>query len=250
VSPYAGKCNTYSTRQCRSSRLANDDPVTAAVEKHTLSQPTALELRHFMTTNRLLTTRRPSSKDAILRMAMASTHCGWTIFTQKSVDRRSVFYACRLAVTSWHWIILTLSANVGIKPASATALGQESSGTLSWAPLNYLTSYLKICMPLALRQRLWFQHHGTPERYGEEVRRRLNATYPGMWTGRRRWIVRPLRSSDLIPIDFFPMGTPEGACLCSPSKLSWQTSSSCDNSRCQNVKACWRECCAAHRRLL
>jgi hypothetical protein len=48
--------NTYGTRQCRSPTLANDDAMIAAVDKHTLSQPRVLELRYFMTTNRVLTT--------------------------------------------------------------------------------------------------------------------------------------------------------------------------------------------------
>jgi hypothetical protein len=43
--------------------------------------------------------------------------------------------------------------------------------------------------PLTVRQRLWFQHDGTPEHYGENVRQWLNATCP-------------VRSLDLSPVDF------------------------------------------------
>jgi hypothetical protein len=51
----------------------------------------------------------------------------------------------------------------------------------------------------------------------------------------------------------YPVGTPEGVRLCCPS-LDYQRScgktwSSCDNGRCQHVKACSTECCAAHWRL-
>jgi hypothetical protein len=42
-------------------------------------------------------------------------------------------------VISGYGIILMLSANVGIKCASASAFGLVSSGTLSWAPICYLT---------------------------------------------------------------------------------------------------------------
>jgi hypothetical protein len=36
-------------------------------------------------------------------------------------------------------------------------------------------------VPLAVRQKLWFQHDGTPAHFGEDVRQWLNATYPGRW---------------------------------------------------------------------
>jgi hypothetical protein len=34
-------------------------------------------------------------------------------------------------------------------------------------------------VPLAVWQRLWFQHDGAPGHYGEDIRQWLNATYPG-----------------------------------------------------------------------
>jgi hypothetical protein len=40
-------------------------------------------------------------------------------------------------------------------------------------------------VPVAVRQRLLFQHDGAPAHYGEDVRKWLNATYPGRWIGRR-----------------------------------------------------------------
>jgi hypothetical protein len=52
---------------------------------------------------------------------------------------------------------------------------------------------------------------------------------------------------------FFPVGISEGVNLRSPSqdylRSRGETSSSCDNGRCQHVKACSRECRAAHCRL-
>jgi hypothetical protein len=55
---------------------------------------------------------------------------------------------------------------------------------------------------------------------------------------------------ELTPMDFFPVGTSERASLCSPyqdnRRSRDKTSSSCDNSQCQHVKACSRECRVAH----
>jgi hypothetical protein len=61
-------------------------------------------------------------------------------------------------------------------------------------------------VPLAVRQRLWFQHDGAPACYGEDVRQWLNVTYPGRWIERRRSIAWPPRSPDLTPMDFFLWG--------------------------------------------
>jgi hypothetical protein len=49
---------------------------------------------------------------------------------------------------------------------------------------------------------------------------------------------------------FFLVGTPEGACLCSSTqdyrRSHAKISNSCDNSNCQHVKGCSRECRAGH----
>ena len=37
-------------------------------------------------------------------------------------------------------------------------------------------------MPVALRQKLWFQHNGAPVHYREDVQWQLYVTYPG-WIG-------------------------------------------------------------------
>jgi hypothetical protein len=61
-------------------------------------------------------------------------------------------------------------------------------------------------VPLAVRQRLWFQHDGAPAHYGEDVRQCLNATYPRRWIGCEGLIARPPRSPDLTPMEFFLWG--------------------------------------------
>jgi hypothetical protein len=78
------------------------------------------------------------------------------------------------AVTCGKGIILMLSANVGIKDTSASIFVLESSRTLSCAPICYLTAqlyhdFLETCqpglledVPLAVRQKFWFQHDGAP----------------------------------------------------------------------------------------
>jgi hypothetical protein len=52
---------------------------------------------------------------------------------------------------------------------------------------------------------------------------------------------------------FFPVGTPKGIGLCSPSqdyrRSCDKNSSSCDNGRCQHVEVCSRECRTEHCRL-
>jgi hypothetical protein len=55
-------------------------------------------------------------------------------------------------------------------------------------------------VPLAVTQRLWFQHDRAPVHYGEDVRQWLNATYPGRWIGRGGTIAWPPRSPDLARI--------------------------------------------------
>lgn len=51
----------------------------------------------------------------------------------------------------------------------------------------------------------------------------------------------------------FPVGTPEGACLCSPSqgyqRSHGKTSNCYDNGWCQNVKACSSKCYVVHSHL-
>jgi hypothetical protein len=61
-------------------------------------------------------------------------------------------------------------------------------------------------VPLAVRQRLWFQHAGAPAHYGEDVRQWLNATNPERYIGCGRPITWPSRLPDLTPMDIFLWG--------------------------------------------
>jgi hypothetical protein len=110
------------------------------------------------------------------------------------------------AVNPRHGIILMLSANVGIK--SASAFGLESSRTLSWAPICCLRGWVLNDIvvleevPLAVRQRLWFLHDGAPAHLGEDVQQWVDVIYPRRWTrhrGPNAWL--PL-SLDVTPMDF------------------------------------------------
>jgi hypothetical protein len=79
---------------------------------------------------------------------------------------------------------------MGISSASALAFVLESLGTLSLAPICYLTDkkycdFLKTVLlelleavPLAVRQKLWFQQDGAPAYRVEDVQQWFNATYP------------------------------------------------------------------------
>jgi hypothetical protein len=51
--------------------------------------------------------------------------------------------------------------------------------------------------------RIHFQQVGSSRHYLGEVREYLNASLPGRWIGRAAPIARPLRSPDLIHLDFF-----------------------------------------------
>lgn len=86
------------------------------------------------------------------------------------------------AVTSGFWKILMLSMNVGMK-SSASAFSLELLGTLLWVPVHYLRGCMFIDIvnfwkllsglfdgvPLAVRQRLWFQHDGAPAHWGRSL---------------------------------------------------------------------------------
>jgi hypothetical protein len=74
--------------------------------------------------------------NALRMSSFYTTFCGRT----KLVLRLRVCWTST-TVTFGYGIILILSANVGIKSASASAFGLVSSGTL-WAPICYLTGWL------------------------------------------------------------------------------------------------------------
>lgn len=108
-------------------------------------------LKYFMVINHLHTTLREASfsfqtfvlyacnfandYNNALRMSSRYTiFCGQT----NRILRVSV-YSTSTTVTASFGIILMLCANVSIKFASASVYGLVSSGTLSWAPICYLT---------------------------------------------------------------------------------------------------------------
>ena len=66
-------------------------------------------------------------------------------------------------------------------------------------------------VPLQVRQRLRFQHAGSPAHFALDVREYLNNVFPNRWIGRGGPVWWPPRSPDLIPMDFFTWG--EMKCL-------------------------------------
>jgi hypothetical protein len=52
----------------------------------------------------------------------------------------------------------------------------------------------------------FFQHDGAPPHWWQDVRRALNATFPGRWVGRDGPTDWPPRSPDITPLDLFLWG--------------------------------------------
>jgi hypothetical protein len=156
-------------------------------------------------------------------------------------------YQVRFSVSFWAGIVWDIVVGPYLLPDRLTAQRYRDF-------LETVLPGLPEDVPLAVRQGLWFHQNGAPAHYGEDIRQWLKAIYPGRWIGCGGPIAWPPRSPDLTAMDFFPVGTPEGASLRSSSqgyrRSCGKTSSSCDNGRCQHVKACSRECRAAHCRLL
>jgi hypothetical protein len=164
------KCNTYSTCECRSPTDFTDTSQwrflicscgTRAVEKFTwcptrigsipVEDPRSTLWRWIsfipLLVERTSLSKRLSSMDGIWRMAMTSKHCGSYPFYITFCGKTKYFLPLRICpksttVISGHRTILTLSANVGVKSASVSAFGLESSETLSWAPNFYMTGWL------------------------------------------------------------------------------------------------------------
>jgi hypothetical protein len=169
------------------------------------------------------------------------------------------------AVTSGHGIILMLSANVGIKSASASAFGLVSSGTLSWAPICYLTGWLLNDIVIFWELFYWAACRCASSCFAEVVvsaRRSSSALWGRCPAVIERDITRKVDLTWRVDCmassvagsnsdGFFPVGTPKGASLRSPSqdyrRSRGKNSSSCDNGQSQHVvKACSREWRAAH----
>jgi hypothetical protein len=138
--------------------------------------------------------RRSSSTDAILRMATTSTRYEWALFTQHSVDRRSVFYSWGCVQRSQQsplgtgessccprtWVSSVSSLSVRACIVGDIVVGPyvlpdrlNSQGYRDF--METILPGLFEDVPLAVRQRSWFQHDGAPAHYGEDVRRWLNS---------------------------------------------------------------------------
>lgn len=61
-------------------------------------------------------------------------------------------------------------------------------------------------VPIAIRNRMWFQHDGAPAHFSIDVRNYLNITFGARWIGRGGPIPWPPRSSDLSNLDYFLWG--------------------------------------------
>jgi hypothetical protein len=118
-------------------------------------------------------------------------------------------------VASENGIILMLSTNMDIKSASVClgwyCQGQcygpflLPDGLTAWWYYDFLVTVLPGLLedvPLAVRERLWFQHSGAPAHYGEDVQQWLNVTYSGRWIGCGGPIAWPPGSQDLTLMDF------------------------------------------------
>jgi hypothetical protein len=191
-------------------------------------------------------------------------------FSQHSVDRRRVFtreglfsvhnshlwardnphairergYRVRFSVSLWAGIVGDIVVGSYLLPDRLTDQRYRDC-------LETVLPGLTEGVPLALRQRLWFHDDGAPAlalwRWRPAVVEE-DISIKVDWTWRTDFMApSDARSnSDCM----FPVGTPEGTNFHSPSqdyrRSRSKASSSCDSGRCQHIKACSRECLAAH----
>jgi hypothetical protein len=113
---------------------------------------------------------------------------------------------------AWGFHCFLAVADVVVGPCLLS--GRPSALQYRDYPETFLTRLLESESP-ALGQGIWSQNDGAPVRNGEVFRQWLNA----IWTGKRIWcrgsIAWPPLSLDLGRDGWFPVGTPEGARLCS-----------------------------------
>jgi hypothetical protein len=108
-------------------------------------------------------------------------------------------YQVRFSVSVWARIVGDIVVGPCLLPDRLTAQRYRDF-------LETVLAGLLEDVPLAVSQRLWFQHNGAQTHYGDDVRQWLNATYPGRWIGRGGPIAWPPWSPDLTPINFFLWG--------------------------------------------
>jgi hypothetical protein len=179
------------------------------------SEPTAVEkLTRNGARTALYPNRRSSKYFATINCILTTTHESLLVYLHTTV-----------AMTSTHsWWSFHITFCVQTKHVSRyqQTWALESSGAFSWTDRltaqrhhDVLSGLLEdIPLPLAMRQRLWFQHDAASAHYEEHGRQWLNATYTGRWTGRRgpiTWSSRSLHLSSMIP-------PTRGAGLCSFSQ--------------------------------
>jgi hypothetical protein len=164
-----------------------------------LSQPRVLEVRRddqLRPNHLLVECTSVSGKNAFYGYINTLWMCPFyvTFCGQKKHALRVRMCSPYTTVTSGHWVILMLSANVDVKSASVSAFGLVMSETLPWAPDSYLTGWLlsDILLPellevvsLTVRKRTWFQHDAAPAHYGEDARQRITRHIQDRWTGCR-----------------------------------------------------------------
>lgn len=127
-------------------------------------------------------------------------------------------------VITGHRIVLILSTSVHMKPGSASACGLKSLGTLSYAPVCYLTCWLLndrifwklfYCSWLKVYLYLW----GTSTPWG---------TCLAVVEWKVDWTLRMDCKGSLVTRSnsdgFYSVRIGEGAYLCSPSKDCWKIS--------------------------
>jgi hypothetical protein len=95
---------------------------------------------------------------------------------------------------------------VGDRLIGPVRLPERLTGLTYWEFLERLTRDILPGVfddvPLQLRVGMWCMHDGAPPHFSRIARQYLNDHFPGKWIGRNRPVVWPLRSPDLIPIDF------------------------------------------------
>jgi hypothetical protein len=196
--------------------------------------------------------RRSSSTDAILRMATTSTRCGWALFEQHSMERRSVFYSWGCVHNShlWAWDNPHAIRERGYQVHFSVSVWAGIVGYVVVGPyllpdrltpqryrdfLETVLSGLLEYVSLVVRQRLWFHttelQHSTGKMSSVVERDISRKVY---WTCSTDCTAFSVAGSNSD--GFLPVGTPKGESLRSPSqdyrRSRGKTSSSCDNSRC------------------
>jgi hypothetical protein len=155
--------------------------------------------------------------------------------------------------------MLMLSENVGVRSASASTFGLESSETLSWDPVFYLTGWVLHDILIFWAARRCASSRET----GVVVSARWSS---GVLRGRCPTVLERdiFRKVDMTSRADCARSKPDGSCFLwgplkeqvyavAPRKYRrsrGKTSSTSDNSWCQHVKACTRGCRATHCRLI